>query len=110
LALKAFGTATFFKKSHLNFYFNQFLFSSASVKTQLGSSADPPVRLIMAGGYDERLLENVAYYKELKAFADKTDLVDSVTFLQSPDDSVKTALLHGADVLVYTPDRQSTLG
>jgi len=60
----------------------------------------------MAGGYDERLAENVAYYTELEALSVDTDLADSITFLQSPDDSVKTALLHGADVLVYTPDRE----
>jgi len=81
--------------------------SFAEVKSRLGSSANPPVHLIMAGGYDERLLENVTYRKELEDLRVERNLDDkSVTMLCSPDDCKKTALLHGADVLIYTPDKE----
>ena len=60
----------------------------------------------MAGGYDERLVENVDYHQELKQLAASLGLSDCITFLRSPDDDIKTCLLRQTDALLYTPDRE----
>lgn len=70
------------------------------------SSSPRAVRLIMAGGYDARLPENVSYHRELEEMAASLNIADAVTFLRSPDNSVKTALLAKSNVLIYTPDRE----
>lgn len=41
------------------------------------------VHLIMAGGYDPRVTENVEYFAELTAFAEEQGLAEHVTFKQS---------------------------
>lgn len=87
--------------------------------------------LIVAGGYDVRLEENVMYLKQLQRLASSLslthqtffstcDLTDSPTsterdlpvnkrqviFLPSIEDSFKTALLHKAEILLYTPSNE----
>lgn len=77
-------------------------------------------RLVVAGGYDPRVAENVAHHRELEALAsalglssrtaratttalfDVPDDVD-VVFLLSVPHALKEALLRGARLLVYTP-------
>lgn len=80
-----------------------FVFGSARVRSNVG----PSVHLVMAGGYDPRLPENVDHHRELYELAKSLEIPDdSVTFLRSPDDSIKALLLRRADVLIYTPDRE----
>lgn len=67
---------------------------------------NPPIHLIMVGGYDERLNENVEYYDELQRLATSMNLGDSVTFLRSPSDAIKTCLLKNSHTLIYTPDKE----
>ncbi|KAH8125703.1 alpha-1,3/alpha-1,6-mannosyltransferase [Trichoderma asperellum] len=82
------------------------------------------VRLILAGGYDPRVAENVEYHTELEVLAsshslkhhtvtsfDTTSLSSipsdaSVLFLLSIPNSIKTSLLHVARLLVYTPSNE----
>ena len=77
------------------------------------------VRLVIAGGYDSREAENVAYHKELEALADSLDLKAAtaknivsaqaipddieVLFLLSIPDQYKVSLLKTAKLLIYTP-------
>ncbi|XP_049586940.1 alpha-1,3/1,6-mannosyltransferase ALG2 [Syngnathus scovelli] len=61
------------------------------------------VHLVVAGGYDERVGENLEHYAELKELASQLHLEDCVTFLRSPSDSVKVALLRGSHATLYTP-------
>nr|SVE69801.1 EOG090X069M [Eubosmina coregoni] len=75
----------------------------ALLKSNIGGS---DIHLIMAGGYDERLVENVDYHQELKQLAASLGLSDCITFLRSPDDDIKTCLLRQTDALLYTPDRE----
>ncbi len=63
----------------------------------------PRVHLVMAGGYDARVAENVGHYAELVALAAELDLDAHVTFLRSFSDADKVALLRGAHALLYTP-------
>lgn len=60
----------------------------------------------MVGGYDDRLMENVEYYNELQRLATSLNLGDSVTFLRSPSDEIKTCLLKNSHTLLYTPDKE----
>ncbi|ORY56936.1 uncharacterized protein BCR38DRAFT_469316 [Pseudomassariella vexata] len=85
----------------------------------LGKDARKGVRLVVAGGYDNRVPENVGYHKELVDLADslglrnmtaKTivtalDVPDNVEvlFLLSVPNLLKEMLLKFAKLLVYTP-------
>jgi len=60
-------------------------------------------RLVVAGGYDNRVVENVEHYRELVNLAKEKGVEDKVIFLKSPTDQEKVWLLKQADCLVYTP-------
>lgn len=64
---------------------------------------DATPHLIIAGGYDERVVENKEYYSELVKLASDLDIRDKVTFLRSFSDDEKVALLHHCTALIYTP-------
>lgn len=61
---------------------------------------------MVAGGYDDRVAENVQHFAELKELAAQLGLGDCVTFLRSPSDSLKVALLRGSAAVLYTPSRE----
>lgn len=77
-------------------------------------------RLVISGGYDARVLENVEYLKELCSLCDKLKLTNftirgklilmppstDVLFLPSIRSSLKTSLLKQAELLLYTPGRE----
>ncbi|KAK3756805.1 hypothetical protein RRG08_003923 [Elysia crispata] len=62
--------------------------------------------LIIAGGYDSRVIENVEHHKELVSLCEKLKLAEKVTFLQSFSDAQKRTLLKYSTCLIYTPDRE----
>ncbi|XP_049752614.1 alpha-1,3/1,6-mannosyltransferase ALG2 [Elephas maximus indicus] len=64
------------------------------------------VHLIMAGGYDVRVLENVEHYQELKNMVRQSDLGQHVTFLRSFSDKQKISLLHSCTCVLYTPSNE----
>ncbi|GFN79060.1 alpha-1,3/1,6-mannosyltransferase alg2-like [Plakobranchus ocellatus] len=64
------------------------------------------VCLIMAGGYDDRVTENVEHYQELVSLSEKLGLQNRVTFLRSFTDAQKRTLLQHSSCLIYTPDRE----
>ncbi|CAH0002368.1 unnamed protein product [Clonostachys byssicola] len=80
------------------------------------------VRLVIAGGYDHRIDENVKYHTELQALADSLSIShqtikasealstaspDSrVLFLPSVPGATKDKLLRAARLLVYTPSQE----
>jgi len=61
------------------------------------------LKLIIAGGYDLRVPENVDYYSELKTMVDNAGISTQVEFYQSPSDQTKVELLKTSDCLLYTP-------
>ncbi|KAF3221566.1 Alpha-1,3-mannosyltransferase-like protein [Orbilia oligospora] len=79
-------------------------------------------RLIVAGGYDNRVAENVDYHSELEKLCDSLDLrhatcrnyISSLTipsdidvlFLPSVPSSLKSFLLRTASILAYTPENE----
>lgn len=88
----------------------------------LGAQGRAGVRLVLAGGYDSRVQENVLYHQELVDLAESLKLKTAttktiVTALNVPDDvdvlfllsvpsTLKDMLLHSARLLVYTPSNE----
>lgn len=62
--------------------------------------------LIIAGGFDKRVTENVEHYDELCELAEMLDIKSKCTFLRSPNDKFKLWLLKRCDVLLYTPSNE----
>ena len=59
--------------------------------------------LVIAGGYDERLLENVEHHLELVNLAKSLGVMEKVVFLRSISNDERVLLLQRTDVLLYTP-------
>ncbi|XP_061675479.1 alpha-1,3/1,6-mannosyltransferase ALG2 isoform X2 [Syngnathoides biaculeatus] len=78
----------------------------AALRSVLTPGQRAGVHLVVAGGYDDRVGENVEHYAELKELASQLHLEDCVTFLRSPSDSVKVALLRACHAVLYTPNRE----
>ncbi|TVY46264.1 Alpha-1,3/1,6-mannosyltransferase [Lachnellula occidentalis] len=88
----------------------------------LGKQGREGVRLVLAGGYDNRVQENVLYHKELVTLAESLGLKTAtagnivtalnvpdhvdVLFLQSVPSTLKDVLLKSACLLVYTPSNE----
>ena len=72
----------------------------------VSSSEWNKVQLIVAGGYDSRVLENVEYHIELSDLVDELGIEKKVTFLQSPTDRQKLWLLQRCQTLIYTPENE----
>lgn len=62
--------------------------------------------LILAGGYDTRVTENVDYFNEIARRADDLKLSAKVSLLRSPSDRFKLWLLKRCDALIYTPENE----
>lgn len=60
----------------------------------------------MAGGYDDRVVENVEHYEELRRLVIEKSLDDHVSFVRSCSAAQKLALLRRARCLLYTPSRE----
>lgn len=82
------------------------LYAFKQLEAYLTKAEWEKVYLIMAGGYDTRVLENVEHYEELEYLCDELSLSSKVTFLLSPSDREKLWLLKRAQVLVYTPSNE----
>jgi alpha-1,3/alpha-1,6-mannosyltransferase len=61
------------------------------------------IKLVMAGGYDPRLAENVEYFEELESVITDFGLTDRVVMIKNVSDSVRGALLAAATAVVYSP-------
>ncbi|XP_065184200.1 alpha-1,3/1,6-mannosyltransferase ALG2-like [Sycon ciliatum] len=75
----------------------------AAVRDTLSEKEFSRVHLVMAGGYDSRVVENVEHFDELVALAKELRLESSVTFRRSFSDDEKVGLLHRCMALIYTP-------
>lgn len=75
----------------------------AALKEWISTCQWEQVHLVMAGGYDERVAENVQHYAELRSLAASLGLEEHVTFLRSFSDRQKVALLSKSTCVLYTP-------
>mmetsp|Transcript_4600 Transcript_4600/g.9196 ORF Transcript_4600/g.9196 Transcript_4600/m.9196 type:complete len:348 (-) Transcript_4600:108-1151(-) len=62
--------------------------------------------LVVAGGYDVRLAENVEHLEELKKLVKELHLEDRVVFMTSFSDEQRLALLCACRAVVYTPTNE----
>lgn len=62
--------------------------------------------LIIAGGYDIRVLENVEHHEELTDLASALNIDGKCSFLRSPSDKFKLWLINRCDALLYTPSNE----
>lgn len=62
--------------------------------------------LVVAGGYDVRLAENVEYLEELKEIVGELGLEHRVVFMKSFSDEQRLALLCGCCAVTYTPENE----
>lgn len=78
----------------------------AELKKHLTEKEYEKVYLIMAGGYDKRVEENVEHYLELIGLADELHVTDKVIFLRSLTDIEKVSILHHCKIVLYTPPNE----
>uniref|UniRef100_A0A8B9N6M4 Alpha-1,3/1,6-mannosyltransferase ALG2 n=1 Tax=Accipiter nisus TaxID=211598 RepID=A0A8B9N6M4_9AVES len=76
------------------------------LRGRLDSHEWDEVHLVMAGGYDKRVLENVEHYEELRRLAAKLSVNDHVTFLRSFSDEQKISLFSNSVCVLYTPSNE----
>lgn len=62
--------------------------------------------MVIAGGYDTRLIENVEHYEELVGLAKNLEIQTHVTFVRSCPDALKLSLLWNCTALIYTPSNE----
>ena len=63
-------------------------------------------KLVLAGGYDPLVEENVQYFEELRQRSEALGLTDHVVLLPNFSNLQRTALLRRAACLVYTPQNE----
>jgi len=87
------------------FYLGSFL---DLLKTTYKLPEGKNVRLILAGGYDPRLAENIEHFEELTEIVDELRLSPGdIKLLKSPSDEEKVKLLKTSQALIYTPSGNS---
>lgn len=62
--------------------------------------------LVIAGGYDQRVLENVEHHLELVALAKELGIIERVCFLRSISNDQRLLILKNTSVLLYTPENE----
>lgn len=77
-----------------------------ALREKLPADVYQSLRLVIAGGYDERVRENVEHYAELRRLAAERGLSEKCIFLRSPEEATKRRLLADCHGLLYTPDRE----
>ncbi|KAM3929801.1 alpha-1,3/1,6-mannosyltransferase ALG2 isoform 1-T2 [Leptodactylus fuscus] len=80
--------------------------SVCTLRDKVSSQDWEKIHLILAGGYDERVSENVEHYQELKQLAVTLDISNHVSFLRSFSDLQKLNLLHNCTCILYTPSNE----
>ncbi|XP_023215531.1 alpha-1,3/1,6-mannosyltransferase ALG2-like [Centruroides sculpturatus] len=85
---------------------NLAIYAFEQLLQELPSDQVRRVHLIIAGGYDDRVTENIEYYQELEELAQNLEVSDYITFLKSPSDTEKLLLIHGCTAVLYTPDNE----
>ena len=62
--------------------------------------------LVVAGGYDPAVEENISYFEELNKLTKDLNLENNVIFRKSIGNDERIALINKATALLYTPDRE----
>jgi alpha-1,3/alpha-1,6-mannosyltransferase len=75
----------------------------ALLRERLSSAAFAHLRLVIAGGYDDRRQENRETFRDLQALVQQRRLAEHVVFLRSCTESERLALLALCRCVIYTP-------
>ncbi|CAM9752068.1 unnamed protein product, partial [Chrysoparadoxa australica] len=78
----------------------------AHVRSMLSSAEFEALDLVIAGGYDPRVEENVQHKRELEELAAKLDVSQQVSFRANVSDAERASLLRTACCVLYTPDKE----
>ena len=62
--------------------------------------------LVIAGGWDARVVENVEHEQELRKLAIRFQIQDRVVFLKSISNDERLLLLENTSILLYTPENE----
>ena len=62
--------------------------------------------LVIAGGWDARVDENVEHEQELRKLAKELGIEDKVVFLKSISNDQRLLLLENTKILLYTPENE----
>ena len=62
--------------------------------------------LVIAGGYDTRLVENVEHHLELIKLAKELGVENRLVFLRSISNDQRLTLLNNTKILLYTPENE----
>lgn len=73
---------------------------------ELSKDPSKDVYLVIAGGYDTRLMENVEHHLELQDLARNLSIKDKVIFLRSISNDQRLLLLNNTRILLYTPENE----
>ena len=64
------------------------------------------IKLLIAGGYDERVIENVEHYSELENLIKELNIENHVELVKNISDDEKWIKIGEATALLYTPQRE----
>ncbi|XP_073996653.1 alpha-1,3/1,6-mannosyltransferase Alg2 [Rhodnius prolixus] len=90
------------RKKHIELAIN----ALARLKKRLTTDEWDKIILVVAGGYDPRVQENLEYFVELNNLVSTFHLEEKVLFLRSPSDIDKIKLLKRCNCLIYTPPNE----
>jgi alpha-1,3/alpha-1,6-mannosyltransferase len=76
------------------------------LKSMLPEDIWSQTHLVHAGGYDDRVQENVDYYKELRDYSNDHQISNNISLLRSISDSEKIELLKKCCCLIYSPTNE----
>lgn len=76
------------------------------LQTEFGPEEKASVKLIITGGYDTLVQENISYFAELKQRVEDLNLSDSIILLKSPSEKEKIKLMKYSKAVLYTPDHE----
>lgn len=62
------------------------------------------VKLVIAGGYDQKVTENIEHKKELEELAQKLNIAELVHFYAAISNETRKYLLRNAECVLYTPE------
>ena len=104
--LKANQLKIFMKYNYVNNVLSLLHLSQNCVQKCFILGVDLTCILSLAGGYDERVIENKEHFLELWQFAKENNLTDHVTFVRSFSDKERVAFLKYSTCLLYTPSNE----
>jgi alpha-1,3/alpha-1,6-mannosyltransferase len=82
------------------------LVAAAAMARRAARRARPAPHLMMCGGYDDAVAENVEHFAELEQRATELGVREHVTFVRSFSDDERAFLLQSAALLLYTPPNE----